>query len=461
LPGLETYNKSLHLKAGWAAGGPMSDHETPDEVDGDLEKLLSSKEGVSHLIRGCGTCKAAARQGRISRAAVRAEGLTPELSAAYDVALDRVTENARRVAPLPPGQQWRFHKANSLLRAESTVFAITKRNMSVEGLGLYEALLARSWAIRYDDPRKMCHLAKVAVEMCDRFDPKVLGPKKVADLKARAWGELANACRVANQYREAQNAFGTAYGFFREGSGDPDLLIRLLDLEASLLGTLREFPLALERLRTLAGMHQEAEDAHLVGRTLITQSLYMFYRGDAKEACRTVAEGLALIDRDRDPSLVLVGAFNHLLFLVDCERYWEAKKVLFKHRPNFTKQGRIAMLKLRGIEGRISYGLGKLESAEIAIRETKEGFAEAGMGFACALEGLDLALTLLRQGRREEAFQQGLESAEMFMALGIQREILGTVLLLEETFRAEKEDLELLEASVRYLRKKMIELGVG
>ena len=439
----------------------MSDHETPDEMDGDLEKLLSSKEGVRHLIRGCGTCRAAARQGRISRAAVRAERLTPELSAAYDIALDRAAENARRVAPLPPGQRWRFHKAASLLRSEDSVLAITKANMSVEGLGLYEALLARSWAIRYDNPRRMCHLAKVAVEMCDRFDPEVHGPRKVADLKARAWGELANAFRVANQLHEAQNAFGTAFGFVRAGSGDPDLLIRLLDLEASLLGTLREFALAQERLKTLARMHQEAGDTHLVGRTLITRSLYKFYRGDAEEACQMIAEGLALIDEDRDPSLALVAIFDQLLFLVDCDRFKEAKRAIFENRRRIKRQGSVANLKLRWIEGRISYGMRELESAEIALREAKEGLAESGMGFACALAGVDLALTLLRQGRRDEAFQQGLESAEMFIALGVHREILGTVLLLEETFRAEKEDLELLEASVRYLWKKMIELGVG
>lgn len=439
----------------------MSDHETPDERDGDLEKLLSSKEGVGHLIRGCGPCKTAARQGRISRAAARAEKLSPELSAAYDAALDRAAEGARRVAHLPPGEQWRFHKAASLLRSKNSVFAITGANMSVEGLGLYEALLARSWAIRYENPREMCHLAKVAVEMCDSFDPKVHGPRKVADLKARAWGELANAYRVANSYREAQDAFGTAFGFFHKGSEDPDLLIHLLDLEASLLGTLREFPLALERLKTLADMHREAGDTHLVGRTLITQSLYMFYRGDAEEACWTVAEGLALIDRDRDPSLALIAIFNQLLFFVDCGRFKEAKRALFENRARITNRDSVANLRLRWIEGRISYGMRELQSAEIAIWEAKEGFAESGMGFACALAGLDLALTLLRQGRREEAIQEGLESAEMFIALSIHREILGTVLLLKDTFQAEKEDLKLLEASVRYLWKKMIELGVG
>jgi tetratricopeptide (TPR) repeat protein len=439
----------------------MSDHETPDGMDGDLEKLLSSKEGVRHLIQGCEPCMAAARRGRISWAAGRAETLTPELSAAYDLALDRAAEGARRAAPLSPGEQWRFQKATSLLRSGNGVLAIAgKGAMSVEGLGLYEALLARSWAIRYDNPREMCHLAKVAVEMSERFDPEIHGAERVADLRARAWGELANAYRVADRLREAEKAFGVAYGFVRQGSGDPDLRVRLLDLEASLLGTLREFPLALERLKTLAVLYREAGDTHLVGRTLITQALYMFYRGDAEEACQTITAGLALIDRDRDPSLALVATFDQLLFLMDCNRFTEARRALFENRSRVTDSG-VASLKLLWIEGRISYGMRELESAEMAIREAKEGFAKAGMGFACALAGLDLAMTLVRQGHSEEAIQEGLESAEMFLALSIHREILGTVILLEETFRAERTDLALLETSVRFLRKKMIELGMG
>jgi len=187
----------------------------------------------------------------------------------------------------------------------------------------------------------------------------------------------------------------------------------------------------------------------------------LFYQGKAEEACTTIAEGLILIDRERDPSLALVATFDKLLFLVDCGRFREAKRALFEKRPSFTGQGRIAELKLRGIEGRISYGLGELKSAEIAFRETKEGFAKVEMGFACAIAGLDLAMTLLRLGRREEAVHEGLESAAMFSALGIHREILGAARLLEETCRAETTDIAMLEASAQYLRRMMIELGLG
>jgi ABC-type uncharacterized transport system permease subunit len=105
--------------------------------------------------------------------------------------------------------------------------------------------------------------------------------------------------------------------------------------------------------------------------------------------------------------------------------------------------------------------MGELESAEIAIRETKEGFADIEMGFACALVGLDLAMILLRQGRGEEAIHEVLDSAALFRALGIHRELFGTAALLEEALQAGTFNLALLEASAQYFRKKLMELGLG
>jgi len=232
----------------------MSDYETPEGVDGHL-KLLSSKQGIRRLLRGCG--RAGQESWNFMKAAARGEVPPPEppkdREDPLDAVIDRALENARRAAALPPREQRRFLKTTSLLRSGGGVRVIAKTaRMSVEGLGVYEALLARSWAVRYDDPREMWHLANVAVQMCDSFDPEVYGAAKVADLKARAWGELANACRVANRLREAETAFGEAFIFFRQGSGDRGLMLHLLDLEASLFGTLRQFPLALQALTMLA-----------------------------------------------------------------------------------------------------------------------------------------------------------------------------------------------------------------
>ncbi|HSS52794.1 MAG TPA: hypothetical protein VLX28_27950, partial [Thermoanaerobaculia bacterium] len=316
----------------------MSDHKTPAGADSDLETLLSSKEVIRRLLRGCEPCQATAHRDLIAlEIAARGEAEATEPSFAYDAVLDRAVDHVDRAATLSNGERWRFFKAAALLRSGNGVLAIVETgDMSLKGLGVYEALLARSWAIRYDNPREMCHLTRVAVEMTDGFDPATYGDRRVADLRARAWGELANAYRVADRLREAQDAFGRAFDYFHKGSGDRGLKMRLLDLEASYLGTSREFNLALQRLATLAEMHRADGEDHLVGRTLIIKALYAFYRGDTEEACRTIGEGLALIDRDRDPSLALVGAFDYILFLVESDRFKDAKRALFENRIRFS-----------------------------------------------------------------------------------------------------------------------------
>lgn len=256
----------------------MGDHEAPRKKDGGPREVLGPKKALSHLIAGC-------RKGRISRAAARQEALDPGLTAAYDPVLDQAEEFARRAASLPVHEVRRFKQALDLLRSKKDdgVRALTKGGMDVKGEGVYEALLLRSWTIRYDDPQMMCHLAKVAVEMCDTFDPKACGAKRIADLRARAWGELGNAYRVANRYREAEGAFGESFYFLRQGSGDRELKLRLMDLEASLLGTLRQFELALQRMAVLSNMYREDGDLHLAGRALITKALYTYYNGDTEK----------------------------------------------------------------------------------------------------------------------------------------------------------------------------------
>ncbi len=236
--------------------------------------------------------------------------------------------------------------------------------------------------------------------------------------------------------------------------------MQLLDLEASFLGTKREFSLALPRLTALAEIHREAGDPHQAGRALISKAVYTFHSGNAHEALRLISEALSLIDEHREPELATVASKDQLLFLVECGRYREARKILFKSRARFAAMGRIVRLRLRDIEGRIAYGVRQYESAEAAFREAKRGFEEAGMGFHCALEGLNLAMPLMRQGRADEAVEEVLQAAAMFEALSIHREVLGVVIFLEHEFRRRRGSLALLENTVWYLRRKQIELGL-
>lgn len=430
----------------------MDEDRTPEEID-DLEEQLSSEEPNLHE---SGTVLPEAW-----RARPREKEESPELSAAYDAVLDRMEEFARRAASLPKRELKRFYRALSLLQSGEGVMALAKNgDILVEGLAVYEALLTRSWAVRFDDPREMCHLARAAVEVAKHLDAKIHGGPAVKDYQARALGELANAYRVADRLYEAEQAFGIAFSLAREGSGDARLRMRLLDLEASLLGIQREFGLALPRLTTLSELHREAGDPHLAGRALVTKALYTFSAGKPLEALRINSEALDLIDEEREPSLVAVAVKNQILFLVDCGRYRDARKLLFQSRARFVSMGRIVTLRLRHIEGRISYGVRQYANAEAAFRESKTGFKEARMGFHGALQGLHLAMTLMRLGKVEEAIEETLEAAAMFQALSIHRELLGAVIFLEQEFRAQRGSLMLLENTVAYLRRKTTELGL-
>ncbi len=442
----------------------MGEHYSPEEIERGLSGRLDgerSKEIVRHLLSGCLHCQSTAQRSLYELSTAAGSPPSPALSASYNTVLDRAEDFARRAKILPPEELHRFWQALSLLETGDGVLALAQKgDLEIEGLGIYEALLARSWAVRYENPREMCHLAQAAVEVAHRLGSGKHAAWKVADFAARAWGELANAYRVADRLRKAERAFGQAYIFYRQGSQDRPLLMRLLDLEASLLGTLREFDRAVERLTTLTAMYHAAGETHLAGRALIKKALYLYYKGDSPRAHQMLNEGAGLIDKDRDPSLLYVIAYNQLLLMEDCGKYRDAKLFLFKNRLYLNSAGGATSLKLRGIEGRINYGNGDLEIAEISFREAKKGFQEADMGFACALAGLDLALTLLRQGRTSEAIQEGLSSAKMFLALDIDRELLGSFLFLEEAFKSELLNLADLEETARYLRRMQIALRI-
>jgi hypothetical protein len=109
--------------------------------------------------------------------------------------------------------------------------------------------------------------------------------------------------------------------------------------------------------------------------------------------------------------------------------------------------------RLRWLKGQIEYGLKNFAAAEEVFLEVKEGFENLGLGFAAAVAGLDLALTWMRQGRLGEAEQVVLESAGMFAALQIHREVLGAVQLLKEAFRLKKASVELVAETVAFLRE--------
>lgn len=316
------------------------------------------------------------------------------------------------------------------------------------------AYLDRSWELRYDDPRKMVNLAWNAVQFSFRLDPDFYGRQVACDLRARAEAELGNAHRIANQPQEAERALLSARRFFEQGTGDPELEVRLLDFEASLLAQLRRFGPAIQKLRRMLAFYEEQRDQHLIGRTLVKLGLYIGYDGNYELAIRRLRQSLKLIDVERDPSLARCAAHNLILFLVESGRIAEAKKLRLLHSRHLRCfQGRIAELKLQDLEGRIAAGEGNYRRAEEIFRKFSEGSVKAGLPILSGFAMLNLATVLLPQGKAKEAERKVKRAAKLFVSLGIQREALEAVILLRDAFRIQTVTVAMVKEVADFQRR--------
>jgi len=73
---------------------------------------------------------------------------------------------------------------------------------------------------------------------------------------------------------------------------------------------------------------------HSAGRALVSRGM-AGSSGDLEEAARLIGQGLALLDRERDPALVLTAVHSLLHILVGLGRFRETRTLLFEYRPAF------------------------------------------------------------------------------------------------------------------------------
>jgi hypothetical protein len=185
----------------------------------------------------------------------------------------------------------------------------------------------------------------------------------------------------------------------------------------------------------------------------------MGYAGEPEEAIRLLQEGLGLLEEEREPGLELAAVHNQLMFLVDCGRFQEARKLLAPNRRRLREAGakgaggRLNGFKVAWIEGRIAAGLQELPRAVATLRRVRRGLAEADLSYQAAVASLDLAVVLLRQGQAGEAELLVEEAAGTFLALRIEREALGAILMLRQAFAVRMATTALLEDVTSFFRR--------
>jgi tetratricopeptide (TPR) repeat protein len=435
-------------------------HPRRETLEGFLLSRLPASEAkalVSHLLGGCERC-----QDEMSPLATSMftpdTAPEPRLSTqeedAYDLAISAAfTKALARDQALTAGRESAERRAEEALHAvrRSEAPALPEGAIS---WGLCELLLAKSRELRHSDPAGMLHLADLARRAADRLDPAVDGEDQRTDMQARAWGELANAYRINDDFPQAEAAMACALDLRAQGTGDPLLYARIADLNASLLCDQRRFKEAFRMLDLAYAIHRRHSDAHEVGRTLILKGLYTGYAGKPEEGLQLLVQGLPMIDRARDSKLVFHTLHNILLFRVELGEYEAAQRQLQRMRPLYAEHAAwLDIVKLHRLEGEIAAGLGDLVTAEATFQQIRQDLDEAGLAYQASLVSLDLAGVWLREGRTAEVRGLVTEMVTTFRVLGVEREALSALHMLRNALERDQATLEILQLVGGILRR--------
>jgi tetratricopeptide (TPR) repeat protein len=354
-------------------------------ANGELPKD-KARAVVAHLLRGCRTCQTE------SAALWRAPKALPE--EAYDAVFDRVLATCRGGAA--------DEAPVAAAARPSPLQELAGVSAEVEGSDLVEALLQRAWNLRHENLAEMRRTARVAVLVADGLSLEVHGVSEVADVQCRALADYGNACRIAGDFGDAQQALDRAAELLVLGTGDPLARARLYEFQASLESARGNYDLALAALDAAFAIHLERGDRHMAGRALIAKGLHTSYTGRPREARRLTQQGLEMVDEARDPGLVLSAIQNQLWFLLESGRPREARSLLGAHRDRLAT-GESQRLDLLWLEGRIKAGLRDPEGALRDLEAAEQDFAATGRRSRAANVKLDQAAVHLLLGNSARA----------------------------------------------------------
>jgi tetratricopeptide (TPR) repeat protein len=438
--------------------GERIHHPRATELEAFLLGQLPPREAarvIAHLLTGCASCR---QEMKPLAGIVLSPNLISdepvEVGPEYDFPLFRAFAAARRYAACLAREQREAERD----REDPPLREVPRPTVSgvpdERDWERCEQILARCRELRQDEPEARVAAASLAVGLAEGISPDLRGSQQLADLRARAWGERGNARRVADDLPGAEADLAHGLARASQGTGDPRLLARLLDLTASLRTDQRRFEEAAQLLDWVYGIHRELGENHEAGRALISKSNAAAYALDVETAVRLLGEGLALIDAERDPKLVLAAVHNLLSHLVDSGQIAEARRVFLQSRALYSAHGGpIERLKARWLEGRIAFGLGDSIEAERSYQDVRSGFAEASLPYDLALVSLDLAALWLEQGRNREIRALVDETVAIFQARGIRREAIAALLMLREAIERERATAVLLRTVASELQR--------
>jgi tetratricopeptide (TPR) repeat protein len=408
-----------------------------------------------HLLRGCAPCHEALSPAAAAFLAARLPPPVTNLDV-YEIPI-RLGERAafRQTGERDRERAYAEREVAALLAGRPFPAGLPAGDpRGLRGRDRCEALRSASWALRHEDPQEMVERACAAAAAAEMLDPAAFPPGEAADLRALAWAELGNAYRVANQLGRAEAALEQAMVHQRDGTGDRLVLARLMDLAASLYTARRRFGAARGLLAEAAAIFEEHGEHHLAGRALISQGISSGFANRLWEGIGLLRTGLARIDQASDPYLTLSAVHGLIDFTLKLDRFEEARDLIRESQGLYAHlSDDLYLLKRRWQEAKIEAGLGRLSRGEAMLLEVKKEYEKRQMPYLEALVSIDLASVWLLQKKTAELPALIDAMAATFGALGIEREQIAALLLLQKATRDRCATLALVQTATAELER--------
>jgi len=384
--------------------------EIRDFVENRLQPA-ARRRIARHLNAGCFVCGARVKEA--ARGAFLPDAR--ESDEAYDACFDRVEAVLPQLTSAWEDEGKRRDQGVARLQKKGfgKLTSSDRRPFRGRWAGV-EMLLELSFSARFRDRNLMLQLAMSAQRAAERLAPSSLYPQPLlADLRARAAAEVANAERVNEYFPRAGDSIEKARTLAEAGTGNLEIQARLDEVEGTLRKAERRTAEADFLLDQAHRAYLRLGETHLAGRVLLTNGVSRFVGDKPHESVEILRRAVHLLDPARDSMLAAVAQHNLAFALVDAGELREASEILIKGnlRQIFANDP-LNLLRVRWLEGKLLAGRGRYANAERVLTEVRDGFRAQGLEYVAAVAGVDLAKVFLDQKKHRALHSTALDLLE-------------------------------------------------
>lgn len=436
-------------------------HPTIFELNAFGRSRLPGAQGravLRHLRQGCARCRAAlaarlalwldegpAAEARASDPRRHGRALVAEHLRAAARAF-RAASKLRR----PPDANVDVDHALAILEAEGPA-AIGRMPRRLLGPPAIEALLRATSTLGAPDPRVRLRLAELAYDLAhrDRSDGM-----RARELRCRAGVELANAHRVLDDLRLAQEELDRATEELLRGAHDPLVAARLLVIQGVVMTDRWNLAAAHEALSAAIRIYRRRgliQDLGLVAG--VSRASVLAYSGKLEDALHWQIEALQAIDREREPVGAAAALQGMSVTLLELGRWREALDIQRRERAFLAahSHGRNAS-NAEQLQGRLLSRAGDLQGAIRSFASSRGRLAALGYPFIAGIASLHWAAALEAHGDRDGSRARVVEGTDLILKLDPADNVYSALMLLRTTrqFSATRDALS-LEQMVEFL----------